>query len=125
MNKKKSHIYIENILVPVRGTCGWKIHKSMKRLYDCGIVCFCFVCYTEVCLEIHFFSLKIDFLKSVFIFVFNAFTPIFSFFFILSFTQVEGTLSVQPQANPVMGFEKHFLGLTVENNQRNPWFVGK
>ncbi|KAJ6646907.1 Metabotropic glutamate receptor 6, partial [Pseudolycoriella hygida] len=37
--------------------------------------------------------------------------------------EVEGTLSVQPQANPVMGFEKHFLGLTVENNQRNPWFV--
>lgn len=39
--------------------------------------------------------------------------------------KVEGTLSVQPQANPVVGFEEHFLGLTVENNQRNPWFVGK
>lgn len=39
--------------------------------------------------------------------------------------QVEGTLSVQPQANPVMGFEQHFLSLTVENNERNPWFVGK
>lgn len=39
--------------------------------------------------------------------------------------QVEGTLSVQPQANPVVGFEKHFLSLTVENNQRNPWFVGE
>lgn len=39
--------------------------------------------------------------------------------------QVEGTLSVQPQANPVVGFEEHFLGLTVENNRRNPWFVGK
>jgi len=39
--------------------------------------------------------------------------------------QVEGTLSVQPQANPVRGFEEYFLGLTVENNQRNPWFVGE
>lgn len=39
--------------------------------------------------------------------------------------QVEGTLSVQPQANPVVGFEEHFLSLTVENNKRNPWFVGK
>ncbi|XP_044251742.2 metabotropic glutamate receptor 2 isoform X1 [Drosophila takahashii] len=37
--------------------------------------------------------------------------------------EVEGTLSVQPQANPVRGFEEYFLGLTVENNQRNPWFV--
>uniref|UniRef100_A0A1B0AKZ4 Receptor ligand binding region domain-containing protein n=1 Tax=Glossina palpalis gambiensis TaxID=67801 RepID=A0A1B0AKZ4_9MUSC len=37
--------------------------------------------------------------------------------------QVEGTLSVQPQANPVRGFEEYFLNLTVENNQRNPWFV--
>ncbi|KAH8355096.1 hypothetical protein KR093_005412 [Drosophila rubida] len=36
---------------------------------------------------------------------------------------VEGTLSVQPQANPVHGFEEYFLNLTVENNQRNPWFV--
>lgn len=24
-----------------------------------------------------------------------------------------------------MGFEEYFLNLTVENNQRNPWFVGK
>lgn len=39
--------------------------------------------------------------------------------------QVEGTLSVQPQANPVKGFEEYFLNLTVENNLRNPWFVGK
>jgi len=39
--------------------------------------------------------------------------------------EVEGTLSVQPQANPVKGFEKYFLNLTVENNRRNPWFVGK
>lgn len=33
-------------------------------------------------------------------------------------------MSVQPQANPVRGFEEYFLNLTVENNQRNPWFVG-
>ena len=38
--------------------------------------------------------------------------------------EVEGTLSLQPQANPVRGFEDYFLGLTVENNPRNPWFVG-
>uniref|UniRef100_A0A1B0C9E3 G-protein coupled receptors family 3 profile domain-containing protein n=1 Tax=Lutzomyia longipalpis TaxID=7200 RepID=A0A1B0C9E3_LUTLO len=37
--------------------------------------------------------------------------------------EVEGTLSVQPQANPVKGFEEYFLGLTVESNVRNPWFV--
>ncbi|XP_055372495.1 metabotropic glutamate receptor 2 [Condylostylus longicornis] len=37
--------------------------------------------------------------------------------------EVEGTLSVQPQANPVKGFEAYFLNLTVENNLRNPWFV--
>ncbi|XP_053964371.1 metabotropic glutamate receptor 2 [Anastrepha ludens] len=37
--------------------------------------------------------------------------------------EVEGTLSVQPQANPVKGFEEYFRNLTVENNQRNPWFV--
>jgi metabotropic X receptor len=39
--------------------------------------------------------------------------------------EVEGTLSVQPQANPVRGFEEYFLNLTVETNRRNPWFVGK
>lgn len=39
--------------------------------------------------------------------------------------KVEGTLSVQPQANPVKGFEEYFLNLNVENNRRNPWFVGK
>ena len=39
--------------------------------------------------------------------------------------EVEGTLSVQPQANPVRGFEEYFLNLTVESNRRNPWFVGK
>ena len=38
--------------------------------------------------------------------------------------EVEGTLSVQPQSNPVRGFEEYFLGLTVKNNKRNPWFVG-
>lgn len=37
---------------------------------------------------------------------------------------VEGTISVQPQANPVRGFAEYFLNLTVENNPRNPWFVG-
>ncbi|XP_054286642.1 metabotropic glutamate receptor 2-like [Macrosteles quadrilineatus] len=37
--------------------------------------------------------------------------------------EVEGTLSVQPQANPVLGFDTYFLNLTVENNKRNPWFV--
>ncbi|XP_063708761.1 metabotropic glutamate receptor 2 [Culicoides brevitarsis] len=37
--------------------------------------------------------------------------------------EVEGTLSVQPQANPVKGFEEYFLNLNVENNRRNPWFV--
>lgn len=39
--------------------------------------------------------------------------------------EVEGTLSVQPQANPVEGFEDYFLSLNVENNKRNPWFVGE
>lgn len=38
---------------------------------------------------------------------------------------VEGTLSVQPQANPIKGFAEYFLDLTVENNRRNPWFVGE
>ncbi|XP_049823403.1 metabotropic glutamate receptor 2 [Aethina tumida] len=37
--------------------------------------------------------------------------------------EVEGTLSVQPQANPVKGFKDYFLALNVENNPRNPWFV--
>ncbi|CAH0585979.1 unnamed protein product [Chrysodeixis includens] len=36
---------------------------------------------------------------------------------------VEGTISVQPQANQVLGFREYFLNLTVENNPRNPWFV--
>ncbi|CAH1156098.1 unnamed protein product [Phaedon cochleariae] len=37
--------------------------------------------------------------------------------------QVEGTLSVQPQAKEVEGFKEYFLSLRVENNIRNPWFV--
>ncbi|XP_062564538.1 metabotropic glutamate receptor 2-like [Armigeres subalbatus] len=37
--------------------------------------------------------------------------------------EVEGTLSVQPQANSVIGFEEYFLNLTVESNSRNPWFI--
>lgn len=39
--------------------------------------------------------------------------------------EVEGTLSVQPQAREVTGFKEYFLNLNVENNTRNPWFVGK
>lgn len=39
--------------------------------------------------------------------------------------EVEGTLSVQPKANPVKGFDKYFLNLNVRNNTRNPWFIGK
>jgi len=38
--------------------------------------------------------------------------------------EVEGCVSVQPQANPVDGFEEYFLRLNVENNRRNPWFTG-
>lgn len=37
---------------------------------------------------------------------------------------VEGTVSVQPQANPVAGFRDYFLALTPAANTRNPWFVG-
>lgn len=36
--------------------------------------------------------------------------------------QVEGTISVQPMANPVPNFEQYFMSLTPENNARNPWF---
>nr|XP_026492229.1 metabotropic glutamate receptor 2-like [Vanessa tameamea] len=36
---------------------------------------------------------------------------------------VEGTISVQPQANPVRGFREYFFTLTPQNNFRNPWFV--
>ncbi|CAB3236502.1 unnamed protein product [Arctia plantaginis] len=36
---------------------------------------------------------------------------------------VEGTISVQPQANDVKGFKEYFLALNVKNNRRNPWFV--
>ena len=38
--------------------------------------------------------------------------------------EVEGTLSVQPQAIPVKGFKDYFLDLTPQNNERNPWFTG-
>ncbi|XP_068207729.1 metabotropic glutamate receptor 2-like isoform X1 [Palaemon carinicauda] len=37
--------------------------------------------------------------------------------------EVEGTLSVQPLAHPVSGFDNYFKGLTVTNNKRNPWFI--
>lgn len=37
--------------------------------------------------------------------------------------QVEGTISVQPMANPVPDFDEYFLGLTPLNNKRNPWFI--
>ncbi|XP_067123337.1 metabotropic glutamate receptor 6-like [Centruroides vittatus] len=37
--------------------------------------------------------------------------------------QVEGTLSVQPRAHPVKGFDEYFLSRTVYNNRRNPWFI--
>ena len=37
--------------------------------------------------------------------------------------QVEGTISVQPMANPVPGFDDYFLNLTPHNNHRNPWFI--
>lgn len=38
--------------------------------------------------------------------------------------EVEGTLSVQPRANPVKGFDEYFFNLNVKTNIRNPWFVG-
>lgn len=37
--------------------------------------------------------------------------------------QVEGTLSIQPRASPVRGFDDYFLSLTPANNKRNPWFI--
>ncbi|XP_037565485.2 LOW QUALITY PROTEIN: metabotropic glutamate receptor 4-like [Dermacentor silvarum] len=37
--------------------------------------------------------------------------------------QVEGTLSVQPTANAVNGFDEYFRGLTPFANYRNPWFI--
>ncbi|KAH9376499.1 hypothetical protein HPB48_006584 [Haemaphysalis longicornis] len=37
--------------------------------------------------------------------------------------QVEGTLSVQPRAHPVAGFDRYFRSLTPDNNHRNPWFI--
>ncbi|KAF8781700.1 Metabotropic glutamate receptor like protein [Argiope bruennichi] len=38
-------------------------------------------------------------------------------------SQVEGTISVQPRAHPVEGFDTYFQSLTVYNNSRNPWFI--
>lgn len=52
------------------------------------------------------------------------FAEIPSIFFSGQEREVEGTLSIQPQANPVMGFSDYFLRKTVENNKRNPWFAG-
>ncbi|GFQ97800.1 metabotropic glutamate receptor [Trichonephila clavata] len=37
--------------------------------------------------------------------------------------QVEGTVSVQPRAHPVQGFDAYFKSLGVHNNTRNPWFT--
>ncbi|CAL1267439.1 unnamed protein product [Larinioides sclopetarius] len=37
--------------------------------------------------------------------------------------QVEGTISVQPKAHPVQGFDQYFQSLTAQNNRRNPWFI--
>ncbi|GFT08475.1 metabotropic glutamate receptor [Nephila pilipes] len=37
--------------------------------------------------------------------------------------QVEGTVSVQPRAHPVQGFDAYFQSLGVHNNTRNPWFT--
>ena len=37
--------------------------------------------------------------------------------------EVEGTLSVQPRANPVPSFDEYFLSLTPKTNWRNPWFI--
>lgn len=36
---------------------------------------------------------------------------------------VEGTLSLQPRAGKVKGFEQYFLALRPSTNLRNPWFV--
>ena len=59
------------------------------------------------------------------ILIFHSKTITFSTFFSGQEAEVEGTLSVQPQANPVRGFQEYFLNLTVENNERNPWFSGE
>ena len=47
------------------------------------------------------------------------------FSFLGNEAEVEGTLSVQPQANPVEGFEEYFLSLKPQTNIRNPWFKGE
>ena len=38
---------------------------------------------------------------------------------------VEGTISLQPMANEVKGFQEYFLALHPRTNTRNPWFVGE
>ena len=48
-----------------------------------------------------------------------------TYFFTGQEEEVEGTLSIQPQSNPVKGFSEYFLNLNVENNRRNPWFAGE
>lgn len=37
---------------------------------------------------------------------------------------MEGAIGLRLQANPVRGFREYFLNLTLENNPRNPWFIG-
>ena len=37
--------------------------------------------------------------------------------------QVEGTLSFQPLAHPIEGFQEYFASLTPDTNERNPWFT--
>lgn len=36
--------------------------------------------------------------------------------------EILGTVSVQPAASPIDGFKEYFENLTVETNNRNPWF---
>ena len=43
--------------------------------------------------------------------------------YILLSVQVEGAVTVQPFAEPVVGFEDYFLSQIPTNNTRNPWFV--
>lgn len=37
--------------------------------------------------------------------------------------QIEGTISVQPMAKSVSGFDEYFLNLKPAQNNRNPWFI--
>lgn len=36
---------------------------------------------------------------------------------------MEGAIAVLPYAEPIVGFDDYFLGLTPANNRRNPWFA--